>query len=96
MKQTVNFFDFRDAFKQAGRQDQFSYNAQRALYEYLEDLDPDYDLDVIALCCEYVESTFDETKEELDLTHYSDDQLLDHLNERTIVISQNPLVYQAF
>lgn len=48
---------FRDAFRQADRQDQFSYEALNMLYEYFEDIDPDMELDVIAICCEYSEDT---------------------------------------
>lgn len=56
MKQTINFHDFVDAFNRMGRSEQFSYSALKALFEYLEDIfDGDYELDVIALCCEWVE-----------------------------------------
>ena len=56
MKQTINYYDFVDAFKRMGRDDQFSRVALTALFEYLEDeYDGDYDLDVIALCCEWNE-----------------------------------------
>ena len=48
---------FRDQFKQAGRGDQFSYEGLGLLFDYLEEIDPDYDLDVVALCCEYSEAT---------------------------------------
>ena len=48
---------FRDQFNQAGRGDQFSYEALNMLYEYLEEVDPQYELDVIALCCDYIEAT---------------------------------------
>jgi hypothetical protein len=36
MKQKVNFYDFCDAFRSYGRQDSFSYEAQRALFDWLE------------------------------------------------------------
>ena len=48
---------FRDQFHQCGRGDQFSYEALNMLYEYLEEIDPQYELDVVALCCDYTEST---------------------------------------
>ena len=58
MKQTINHASqFRDAFRAAGRQDQFSYEALGLLFDYLEDVQPDYELDVIGLCCDYAEST---------------------------------------
>jgi hypothetical protein len=59
MKQTITFGKFTDAFRAAGRKDQFSYGALRALYDYIEEMAEDtgveYDLDVIALCCEFTE-----------------------------------------
>ena len=56
MKQTVNYYDFVDAFKRMRRDDQFSRGGLKALFEYLEDVHyGDYELDVIALCCEWAE-----------------------------------------
>jgi hypothetical protein len=57
MKTTVSHASqFRDAFKSAGRADNFSYDALELLFDYFEDIDPDMDLDVIAICCDYNES----------------------------------------
>ena len=59
MKQSVNEYQFRDAFHKMGRGKQFSYDGLTALYDYLEQLGDDIgeeiELDVIALCCEYAE-----------------------------------------
>lgn len=64
MHQTVNIHAFREAFRAFGRNNQFSYEAQEVLFEYLEQLEDDIgqpiELDVIALCCEYTELTPDE------------------------------------
>jgi hypothetical protein len=54
----VTFQDFCDAFRDMDRDDKFSYEGQRALFEYLED--EDIELDIIALCCEYQEGTYAE------------------------------------
>jgi hypothetical protein len=48
---------FRDAFQAHGRGNQFSYEALGLLFEFLEEVAPDYKLDVIALCCEYTEDS---------------------------------------
>ena len=57
--ETITTSSFVDAFRAAGRQDQFSYSGLRALYDYLEGLSDDLGepiaLDVIALCCDYSE-----------------------------------------
>ena len=65
MIRTINEYDFIDAFKKMGRENNFSYDGLVALYDYLEMLEDDtgqpYNLDVIALCCEYRE--FDNLEE---------------------------------
>jgi len=59
MKITINFFDFTNAFRDMGRENQFSYDGLEALYNYLitveEDLGQEIELDVIGLCCDYAE-----------------------------------------
>ena len=52
-----NASQFRDEFRQCGRADQFSYEALGLLFDYFEEIDSDYDLDVIAICCEYSEES---------------------------------------
>ncbi len=52
-----NASQFRDEFRQCGRADQFSYEALGLLFDYFEEIDPDYELDVIAICCEYSEES---------------------------------------
>jgi len=61
MIQTINFHAFQDAFRHCGSEDQFTYTALRALFDYLEDLENGcgvpIELNVIDLCCEYAEAT---------------------------------------
>lgn len=58
MKQTVFYNDFYNAFM-CVRPDNFSGEGLYALFEYLTDLEDElgveYELDIIALCCEYTE-----------------------------------------
>lgn len=100
MKQTVNNHAFIDAFRQAGRADQFSYEGLSALFDYLEELEQDtgedWELDVIALCCEFTEYiSVDKALEEY--KHTVDD--LDDLRDYTQVIEitgTNRLIIQDF
>ena len=59
MIKTINEYDFIDAFKKMGRENNFSYDGLIALYEELEmvenDIGKPIELDVIALCCEFTE-----------------------------------------
>jgi hypothetical protein len=48
---------FRDEFRAAGRAEQFSHEGLGLLFDYLEEIDPDYDLDVVGLCCDYSEDS---------------------------------------
>jgi lysine/ornithine N-monooxygenase len=61
MKQTAYESDFRDAFRAHDRAEQFTYEGLGILFDYLEQYEQDtgeeIELDVIALCCEYAEST---------------------------------------
>jgi hypothetical protein len=97
MYKRATFSDFLDAFRHAGREDQFSYQAKEALFEYLEDFEEEtgepYELDVIALCCEFQESDIDEIIEEngLDLSSCEDDDdrrelVKEFLDYRTTVV----------
>jgi len=59
MKRTINVHEFRDAFRDYGRDDSFSYNGLGALFDWLEELEDDWgediELDVIGLCCDFSE-----------------------------------------
>ena len=59
MKQTINFYQFCDGFKDMNRNDNFSYEGKRALFDWLEELDDscgtETEFDVIALCCDFNE-----------------------------------------
>lgn len=62
--QTINVYQFRDAFRDMQRHGNFSYEGMEILFNYLEEYSDStgepIELDVIALCCEYNESTVDE------------------------------------
>lgn len=93
MIQTINLSDFRAAFRACGRADQFSYEGLGALFEYIEEVDPDFDLDVIALCCVYSEETVEQIAENYGLELSGDedadaDQVRAHLEENTSIVAE--------
>ena len=59
MIQTVNLHDFRKAFQEI-RPNNFSYEGLEVLFNYLEEMEPQYQLDVIAICCDFTECTLDD------------------------------------
>lgn len=85
MKKTVNVSDFRDAF-QSCRPDNFSYDGLGKLFDYLEEIDSEMELDVIAICCEWQEGTVAEALEQ-----YSLDTLNDLLDKTTVLIIDGDL-----
>jgi len=101
MKSNVSQYDFEDAFRNMGRQDSFTYEGKRALYDYLiemeESCDEEFELDVIALCCEYSgHATALEAAKEYGFEPDNDETFANHeesainwLNERTQVIVFN-------
>lgn len=64
MKMNVNFSVFVTAFAVMGRENQFSYEGKRALFEHLCDMEDsigeEIELDVIGICCEYWEHSEEE------------------------------------
>jgi len=55
MKKIISLDNFREEFINYNRGNQFSYEGLEALYNWLEEIIPDYELDVIGLCCEFTE-----------------------------------------
>jgi len=41
MYQTINSYDFENAFRKAGRHEQFSYDGKKVLFDYLEAYEDD-------------------------------------------------------
>lgn len=97
MKQTVNFFDFKNAFVQCGRKNRFSHAAQQVLFEYLESLENDlgyeFELDAISLCCEYTEyRSFEDFQNDYgdeyeDIEDIMDDTLLIMIDDKSFIIA---------
>jgi hypothetical protein len=74
-----------------------SYDGARAIFEYYEGLaeglGQPIEFDPIAWCCDWSEY---ESIEDKNFINDYDNLSLDDLNDRTIVISEQPLVFQAF
>ncbi len=106
-----NVYQFREAFRLAGRMDQFSYEGLEVLFDYLENLSEDIgesiELDVVALCCEYYESSIQELIDNynIDLSEVDEDDpdsiieiVREYLEDNTSVCGEvdNGFVYAAF
>ena len=86
MKQTINFYQFRDAFMNL-RPNNFTYEGLIALFDWFEEYeastDTEIELDIISICCDYTQSTIKEALDVYDLNS------LEELEEKTIVIPVN-------
>lgn len=106
-----NVYQFREAFRLAGRMDQFSYEGLEVLFDYLENLSEDtgepVELDVVALCCEYYESSIQELIDNynIDLSEVDEDDpdsiievVREYLEDSTSVCGEvsDGFVYAAF
>ena len=110
MKQEVYKSDFVREFDNYNRSNHFSVAGRKALYDYLDEIDENYDLDVIALCCEYseYESVSEFVKDygftDIDIKDYDDEQeefeeaVKEHLRNNTtlIEIDDESFIIQCF
>ena len=112
MKTTVSLYDFREAFRQYDRANNFSYDGYRVLFEALEEYEDQWggelELDPIAFCCEYSEDMPEEIAENYGYTFDEDENededtkreaIIQFLNDRTWVCGvtdTGSIVYQTF
>jgi len=106
-----NVHQFREAFRLAGRMNNFSYEGLEVLFDYLDNLSEDtgetIGLDVVALCCEYYESSIQELIDNynIDLSEVNEDDpdsivdvVREYLEDNTSVCGEvsDGFVYAAF
>ena len=88
MIQTISIGDFRDAFRNANRKENFSYNGLTELFNYFEGLEEEteekIELDVINICCSY--SEYENLKEFQKDYNKEDYESIEDIREATIVI----------
>jgi hypothetical protein len=110
--QSINsVYQFQEAFRRAGREDQFSYEGLEVLFDYLDELSEDtgetIKLDPVALCCEYYESSIQELSNNynIDLSEVGEDApdsiidaVREYLEDNTSVCGQvsDGFIYAAF
>jgi hypothetical protein len=110
MKTYISQYDFRRAFQEC-RPDNFSHDGLKVLFEYLEEYEMDtgdeLELDVIGLCCDFAEATWQtiasdyDSSIELDINENDDEQkaqVLDFLADQGALIGEtsNSIVYRQF
>lgn len=108
MKTYISQYDLRRAFQEC-RPDNFSYDGLKVLFEYLEeyemDIGEELELDVIGLCCDFSESTFEDIAAlyniEIDINENEDEQkqqVIDFLQSEGAYVGEtlNSIIYKDF
>ena len=96
MKITVDESMFIQQFQNYGRMDQFSRSGLSVLFEYLTELEDqsleEYELDVIALCCDFSEIDIKDIERETGC-----ESLEDLEGETTVLhVDDETIIYQSF
>lgn len=108
MKQTIGLSQFTDAFM-AIRPNNFSYEGLVLLFDFIEQQESDtgeqQELDVIALCCDFTESSYadvvkdyDLSDEEFSIPDEMPQAVIDYLNSETLLIgyTDETVIYLNF
>lgn len=85
---TFDESDFINEFKAYNRMDNFSYKGLRVMFDALNELAQDcemvIEMDVIALCCDYIELSIDDVIRDYQLDDDAD--VIDYLHDHTMVL----------
>ena len=99
MKKTIYLNDFRDAFINYNRAEQFSYSGLETLFENLQEYEEatgeEMELDVIAICCDFTEY---ENIQEFQKEYGVEYQTIEDVGEKTLVlyIDEESFIIQNF
>lgn len=99
MKTTVDFYDFREAFRNYDRESSYTREGLMMLFEYFEELEGDLgeeiELDVIAICCDYDENHWEDVAANysIDLEDCEDENdkieaVRDYLSDNTTLVGE--------
>ena len=110
MKTNVSYYDFKQAFAACDRIDQFTPMGLILLYDFLiemeEDTGEEWDLDVIALCCDFTEEPWEDISDNYNVTFDEDlgddgriEIVSEYLMDNTMYVGATDagtMLYQAF
>tara|TARA_Y100000361_G_scaffold118248_1_gene109584 strand:- start:754 stop:1065 length:312 start_codon:yes stop_codon:yes gene_type:complete len=103
MIRTITEFDFVKSFDDVNRSSNFTIAGRKALFNHFEEINPDMELDPIAICCEYTEyASLEEWKQDYGYEPYDEDEddedALDFLIDQTMVLelANGGIIIQAY
>ena len=96
MKITVNFSDFVDGFQKMGRENQFSYDGLKLIFDYLES--EEIEFDPIGICCTYTEYTLDEFNSDYETKFKTLQEVEDYVSFRsdTVGLTENSIIIKNY
>lgn len=99
MKIEIGLEQFRDLFTKYNRADNFTYEAIALLYDHLID---DDDINIISICCQYNEMTFDEAVKYFNIDYDEESELIEtcvynYLTRKTFVVgvTDNTILFEV-
>lgn len=102
MYETVNLNTFLSAFSKV-RPDNFTPEALELIYEFLvsyeDETNMEVELDVIAICCDFIEMTHSEVAEAFSIPKNDTNSIVDFLENKTLFLgltSSDTFVFQSF
>jgi hypothetical protein len=108
MKTTVSIYDFRREFEQC-RPNNFSYEGLAILFNYFEEFEEstgeEMECDVIAICCDFSEDSFQNIADQYDIEldpemdeDYQKQQVIEHLEGEGVYVgdSINGIIYRNY
>ena len=93
---TVDCYDFKRAFKDCNRDDNFSPEGLDILFGYFEE--DDIELDAIGICCDYCESTLEDINQDYNQEFEDLDEAEEWLQDQTTVVGKtdDTIVFAQF
>ena len=86
--------EFHKSFTELNRQDHFSHEGLNQLYDFISRVDEGYELNVVSLCCDFIEADQYQTVINYDLDNIKE------LRDHTMVVWQddkkNTVMYLAY
>lgn len=101
----INFHEFQKIMDDTYNGTSFDYDGLQILFDFIEgvyeDLEQDYILDRVGLCCEFTQMTFDEVCDYYSIDILDDDKkqsALDYIEYHSILIghTDNSVIFHSF
>ena len=96
MKITVNKHNFIDAIEKRDRLSNFNndYDLIENLFNFLDELDPNLELDIVAICCDYEAFSLEEYNSEFNTNYETIEEIIN--NDDSIAVHSIKNVFKGY